>query len=338
MSFIWPAMLLCLLLMPLLVVLYVRMLRRRQRMASSFSTLGLMQNLARQQFRIRRHVPPLIFLIGLIILTGAMARPQMVIGLPKVRGTVILAFDVSGSMAAKDIEPTRMEAAKAAARAFVERQPVTVQIGIVAFSEGGLSVQVPTNDKQAIQAAINRLAPSRGTSLATGIGIALNAIALAEAREQTNYYSNRDVTPEPTQEPTPMPEGAFAPAVVVLFTDGENTVDPDPMEAVQAAIFRGVKIHTVGIGSPEGTTLEVEGFNVHTQLDEATLKTISMMTSGTYFNARTVEDLRAIYDAVGQQMIVKPEETEVTALVAGIGVLVILIGGALSLLWFSRLP
>ena len=283
----------------------------------------------------RRHIPPALSLIGLTLLCLAMARPQTVVSLPKVVGTVILAFDVSGSMAADDMKPTRMEAAKVAARAFVERQPPTVLIGVVSFSESGFSVQPPTNDQGEILAAINRLTPARGTSLASGISVALNTIANM-GREQTRYYTN--ATPTATPTPTPVPPGTHIPAVIVLLTDGENNVRPDPLEAAKTAADRGVRIHTIGIGSPTGATLKVEGFTVHTQLDEATLKQISDLTDGSYYNAQDEDQLKQIYENIGVQLVVKPEKTEVTSVLAGISLAVLLIGGLLSALWFSRLP
>ena len=164
----------------------------------------------------------------------------------------------------------------------------------------------------------------------------LKTIQDAMAGEQTNYYSNQ--TPDATPEPTPMPPGVFAPAAMVLLTDGENTVSPDPMIAVQSAIDRGVRIYTIGVGSPEGETLNVEGFSVHTQLDEPALKTISQLTSAEFFNARSEEDLRKIYDALGSQFVVKPESTEITFAFAGLGLLSLLAGAALSLWWFGRVP
>src|SRR5579863_7123793 len=169
MSFIWPVLLFALLLIPLLVMAYLRLYRKRQRIVAQFSNLWLKQGNGGQRLDVRRHIPPVFFLLSLIILIFALARPQAVISLPRVEGTVILAFDVSGSMAADDLKPTRMEAAKAAAQDFVQRQPPTVQIGVVAFSDNGLSVQVPTTDQGAVLAAINRLTPQRGTSLANGI-------------------------------------------------------------------------------------------------------------------------------------------------------------------------
>src|SRR5512136_1447270 len=177
MSFIWPVMFVLLLLIPLCVVLYIRMQRRRQRLAASYASFGLGQQAAGRRPGARRHIPIIVFLIGLTILIVALARPQTVVSLPRIEGTVILAFDVSDSMAADDLKPTRLEAAKVAARDFVDKQPLTVQIGVVAFSDSAFSVQAPTYDRTAIMAAINRLVPTRGTSLATGILTSLNTIA-----------------------------------------------------------------------------------------------------------------------------------------------------------------
>ena len=273
----------------------------------------------------------------------ALARPQTVVSLPRVEGTVILAFDVSGSMAADDLKPTRMEAAKAAARDFVQRQPRSVLIGVVAFSDSGFSVQAPTNDQEAILATINRLTPERGTSLGNGILASLNTIAASseqgvsgETDGEPPHLSN--LTPMPTPTPTPVPEGTYTPAVIVLLSDGENTVAPDPLAAAQAAADRGVRIYTVGIGSAAGATLHINGFIIHSQLDEAMLQQISLLTDGAYYSAENEQDLRTIYENLDPQLVMKPEKMEVTSIFAGAGLLVLLIGGAFSLLWFSRLP
>ena len=335
MSFIWPTMLLLLALVPLCVGLYVLLQRRRRRLAANYGVFGLAQEAAGRRLGSRRHIPPAIFLAGLTLLMLALARPETVVNLPRVEGTVILAFDVSGSMAADDLEPTRMEAAKAAARDFVLQQPPTVLIGVVTFSDSGFAVQAPTNDQEAILAAINRMTPELGTSLASGILSSLNAIA-ADAEQGPRLYS--DLTPAPTPTPTPVPEGTYRPAVIVMLTDGENTSSPDPLEAAQAAADLGVRIHTVGVGSAAGTTLEVEGFSVHTQLDEALLQQISRLTDGTYYNAENEEDLHAIYENLDPQLVIKPEKMEVTSIFAGASILVLLMGGTFSLLWFGRLP
>jgi Ca-activated chloride channel family protein len=295
-----------------------------------------MQEASGRRVGSRRHIPPLFFLIGLTLLLLALARPQTVVNLPRVEGNIILAFDVSGSMAADDLKPTRMEAAKTAALEFIKHQPPSVLIGVIAFSDSGFMVQAPTTDQEAIVATINRLTPERGTSLGNGILASLNTLAAAEAEEAPRLYTN--LTPAPTASPTPVPEGVYTPAVIILLTDGENNETPDPLEAAQVAVDRGVRIYTIGIGSAAGTTLTVEGFTVHTQLDEALLQQISQLTDGVYYNAENEEELREIYENIEPQLVIKAEEMEVTSLFAGASILVLLIGGAFSLLWFSRLP
>ena len=335
MTFIWPALLLLLGLVPLFITLYVVLQRRRKQISASYGLFGLAQGGSRAEPGIRRHIPPVIFLAGFTILMIALARPQTVVSLPRIEGTVILAFDVSGSMAADDLKPTRMDAAKVAAQDFIKRQPPAVQMGVVAFSDSGFSVQVPTNDRDLVLAAIDRLTPQRGTSLARGIQASLNTIS-AGSGQPVRRLSN--ITPTPTPTPTPVPQGTFTPAVIVMLTDGENNESPDPLAAAQTAADRGVRIYTVGIGSPAGTTLHINGITVHTQLFEEPLQQISQLTGGVYYNATTEQDLRSIYDNLDPQLVIKPEKTEVTSLFAGVSILVLLIGGTFSLLWFSRLP
>ena len=335
MSFIWPTMLVLLLLIPLLVLFYVRLQQRRRRVSASYGSFGFTQSSVGRGPGIRRHIPPVLFIIGLSILMIALARPQTVVSLPKQEGTIILAFDVSGSMAADDLKPTRMEAAKVAARDFIERQPGSVQIGVVAFSDSGFTVQAPTNDQDIILASINRLTPQRGTSVGSGILTSLNTIFRGNG-QPANLYSN--ITPSPTPTPTPVPQGTYTNAAIVLLTDGENNERPDPLAVAQTSADRGVRIYTIGIGSPGGTTLHINGFTVHTQLDEAQLRQISQITGGTYFNAESAQDLLAIYDNLDTKLVIKPEKTEVTSIFAGASILVLLIGGLFSLLWFSRLP
>jgi Ca-activated chloride channel family protein len=229
-----------------------------------------------------------------------------------------------------------MEAAKAAARSFVERQPTSIRIGVVAFSDTGFSIQVPTADESLVLAAINRLAPERGTSIARGIQSSLTTIAAADEDPTAGYYTNR--SPEPTPDATPVPKGTYAAAAIVLLTDGENNQQPDPILAAQAAADRGVRIYTVGIGSAAGTTLEVDGFKVHTQLDEATLRQISDTTGGAFYAADNAGALASIYDTIDTRLVVRAEAMEVTSLFAGAGILVLLVGGVTSLVWLGRLP
>lgn len=335
MSFLWPTLLFSLAAIPVLVLLYLSMQRRRKRFALKFGNLGMVRDAGGRSPGLRRHIPALLFLAGLTILMLAMARPQSVVSLPTVEGSVILAFDVSGSMAAEDLKPTRMEAAKAAAREFVNQQPASVQIGVVAFSDGGFTVQTHTDDRQAILDTIDRLTPTRGTSLAHGILASLNAIDAYQAGDAMIYGSMLTPT-SPT--PTAVPPGTFNPAVIVLLTDGENTSPPEPLTAALEAARRGVRIYTIGVGSPSGIDLQVEDFIVHTQLDEPSLKQIAAVTGGAYYNAQNEDELLAIYNQIKPQWTVKTEKTEITSLFAGASIFVLLIAAAISLLWFSRLP
>jgi Ca-activated chloride channel family protein len=335
MSFIWPIMLVALLLVPLGIVLYMRQQRRRRSAAVAFGSMGLAAAAMARRPGARRHIPPALFLLGLAVLLFALARPQMAVSLPRQEGTALLVFDVSGSMSATDLQPTRMEAAKVAARSFVERQPRSVRIGVVAFSDSGLAVQAPTNDQDAVLAAIDRLAPQRGTSLGQGILASLNVLQ-ADAAPPRRIYSNLQPTPAPS--PTPVPEGTYSSAVMVLLTDGENNASPDPLAAAQVAADQGVRIYTVGIGSATGTTLHVNGFTVHTQLDERLLQGIAQLTDGAYFSAASGQDLQDIYQNINLQFVIKPEDMEVTSLFAGVGIVALLIGAVFSMLWFSRVP
>ena len=335
MSFIWTPLLWSLILIPLLVMLYLWMQRRRAQIALRYGSLGLVQQASGRGVGVRRHIPAILFLLGLTVLFLALARPQMVIGLPKVEGIVILAFDVSGSMAAEDFEPNRLEAAKAVAIDFVSRQPSTVKVGVVAFSESGLSVQIPSSDQTAIIDAIERLKPQRGTSLANGIVASLNTIANLTGQEPIVGFEGADVAPPLNATPE---VSADQSSVIVLFTDGENNMNPDPVEAALLAAERGVRIHTIAVGSPEGTELTVNGFTVFTQVDEAALQQISEITQGIYYNAQDEEDLREVYESIEPRLKIEEEAQEVTAVFAGVSILILLIGGLLSLLWFSRVP
>ena len=350
MTFIWPYMLVSLVLVPVLVIVYLNILRgrtarQRNAFAAQFRGLGASQIAAARQPGARRHIPPALFLVGVTLLLVALARPQTTVSLPRVEGTVILAFDVSGSMAADDLKPTRMDAAKAAAADFVRRQPATVQVGVVGFSDSGFMVQAPSNNQDEVLAAIDRLAPQRGTSVGHGIDASLNAIAQSLAPRRTEGQAVPGEpgslslnTPAPTLAPTPVPRGVYTSAVIILLTDGDNNEAPDPLQSAQAAIDRGVRIYTVGIGTTQGTTVHVNGFSVHTALDEGLLQQIAQSTDGVYYNATSAQELRSIYDNLNPQLIVKPQQMEVTALFSGASILVMLAGGILSLVWFNRLP
>ncbi len=335
MSFIWPFMLATLALLPLGLLVYVVSQRRRAQTVARYGSFGLVQTASGAGLGWRRNVPVLFFFLGLFALFFALSRPQAVVSLPRVEGTVMLVFDVSGSMAATDFEPTRMEAAKAAATAFVLEQPTTVRIGVVAFSDSGLAVQAPTDDQASVLAAINRLAPNRGTAVGSGLAIALETIFASNAQAALQYSN---LTPQPAATPTPVPAGTYAPAVVVLLSDGENNARPDPLEVAAAARDRGVRIYAIGVGSPTGVNLEVNGFTVFTQLNEALLRQTAELTDGAYFNAADEAELQSIYSNLQPQLVIRDEPLEITALLAGLGIALLLVGGGFSLWWFGRMP
>ena len=329
MSFIWPFMLATLFFVPVLIGLYLRVLQQRKQSAADLGPLGEVQDSSGSSLGLRRHGPPVFFLIGLALLLFGLSRPEMFVNLPRTEGTVILAFDVSGSMTADDLDPTRIEAAKSAARTFVENQPNTIMIGVVAFSNGGLIVQQPTNDQATLLSTIDRLTPQGGTSLGHGIFTSLNAIAgEALAIEEASL---EDGVPALKLDNS-------SSAVIILLTDGENTNNPNPLDIAQLAAESGVRIYPVGIGSPEGTVIEVDGFNILTQLNEPMLEEIANLTNGTYYFAEDEQKLLEIYGNIDLQLTVEGEKSEITSIVAGISLVFIFLGGALSMVWFGRLP
>jgi len=333
MSFIWPSMLFSLLLIPLIGVIYYWINKRRQRVVATYGGFGQVQGARGRTPGIRRHIPMVLFLIGLTLLMVSLARPRTEISLPRQEGTVILVFDVSGSMAANDVEPSRLDVAKVAAIDFVQRQPTSVQIGVVAFSDGGLAVQMPTNDEEVILASIERLRPQLGTSLGQGILSALDVIG--KSSEGTSHPAL-----ESTQAPIspPVEESTRTNTAILLLSDGENNAPPEPLEAAQVAAERGVRIYTIGVGSTTGTTLEVNGFNIHTQLYEEPLREISQVTEGAYYYAGSEQDLQTIYENLIPQWIIKPEKMEITSILAGASIFLLLFGGMVSMLWFNRIP
>jgi Ca-activated chloride channel homolog len=328
MSFIWPAMLVLLLAAPLLVVAYVRLLRRRARRAAELAAEGFVPTASARRFRRLRHVPFALFLAAIILLLVGFARPEMSLSIPRREGTVILAFDASNSMRATDLEPSRMDAAKAAARRFTEKQPKTVEIGVVAFSDGGLVIQQPTNAKADVLAAIDRLSPLGATSLGQGIFTSLSAITgksiVVDPDALAVGVDNLDI-------------GYFGSAVIVLLSDGENTSNPDPLDVAKLASVAGVRIYPIGIGSPDGTVVNIDGFSVATALDEPLLTEIASVTDGTYFHAQDASSLAKIYDKIDPKLTFEAKKTEVTGIVTGLSTLLLLAGGALSLMWFGRL-
>ena len=337
MTFLWANLLWLLFLLPILIIAYVLLQYRSRKYAKKYSNLSLMKVATGQGPGFRRHVPPALFFISIAIMILALARPAAVVKLPSMEGTVILAMDVSGSMRADDLKPSRMDAAKEAATTFVNKQPSNVRIGVVAFSDVASVVQAPTTDKQAVLAAINRLSPQRGTAIGTGIRTSLDAI-FNTSGTSTPATPSAHVDPnQPTPVPNPVAAGSYDAAFIVLLTDGQNNVGPKPTDIISEAADRGVKIYTVGIGSVEGTVLDLDGFSVKVGLDEATLTTVAEETKGKYFQASNTEDLLQIYKNLGTQVVFKTEKVEITAGFTALAALILIASGLISLMWFSRL-
>jgi Ca-activated chloride channel family protein len=275
---------------------------------------------------LRRHLPPLLFLAALIVLLLGAARPQATVPVPRASGTVILAFDVSNSMAAKDIAPTRLAAAQSAAIGFVQAQPDTVDIGVVAFDQGALTTQLPTDDHEGTIAAINRLRVAGGTSLGQAILASLTAIVGKTA-----------TIPDPSSEAPPEDLGYWPSATIVLLSDGEDTGGPDAVAAAELAAAAGVHIETIGVGTVQGTTIEVDGFQVATALNEELLSQVAETTTGSYHRAEDAEALGAIYRTLDLRITTKDELLELTGVAVGIAVLLLTIGGLLMINWFGRI-
>ena len=346
MTFIWPTALLLLVVVAGLGVLYVLAQRRRNRYALRYANLSLVREAIGKGPGWRRHVPPALFIVALAFMAIAVARPQAVVAVPSQEGTVILAIDVSGSMLAEDMRPNRMEAAKAAARLFVEKQSESVKIGVVSFSGDASIVQSPTTDKTLVIAAINRLRAQRATAIGRAILVSLDAINESMGSEEDLPSSILQQQGQPGAPATPRPsatvpsylQGQHSSASIVLMSDGQNNQFPAPLDIVDQAVSRGVRVYTIGLGSAGGAVVRLQGRAVRTALDEATLKKIAEVTEAEYFNANTEADLRAVYENLTTQLVIRNEKTELTAYATLAAAIFAVFAGAFSLLWFNRLP
>ncbi len=337
MEFFWPGLLALLLIVPLLVAAYVWALRRRARYALRYSSLLLVKDALGKRPGLRRHIPPLFFLLGTTMMLVALARPYAVVTLPKQAATVVLAIDVSGSMRANDLKPSRLEAAKTAARTFISRQSPDTRIGVVSFSSTAALVQPPTTDHDAALAAINRLTLERRTAIGDGILASIDAIF---EKPGTGLSTADNIEPPaPTPTPTRVPEGFHVPAIIILLTDGRSNTGMSPLDAAQTAADRGVRVFTIGAGTPEGATIGGRnGFRFRAELDERTLKQVAEITDAEYFSATDENALVNIYKNLNTEVIISTERMEITVGFTAGAMLLLLIGGMLSLFWFNRLP
>jgi Ca-activated chloride channel homolog len=361
-SLAWPWGLLAFAILPLVVLAYLRLAKARANRVAELAAKGFVANAASVHNRKRRHIPFLFSLAAITLLLASISRPQANVRVPNREGTVILAFDTSNSMRADDLKPTRMEVAKLAAERFVAKQPKSIQIGIVAFSDGGIITQKPTSERAEILAAIKRLKPQGGTSLGQGLFSSLSAINGKPIELPQGVDPNADsdlalsdteaALPDKAPDLTPtgpisnglgnvdidsIKIGYFGNAAIVLLSDGENTARPNPVDIAELASVAGVKIYPVGIGKPEGTVIEVDGFQVATALDEEGLKEVATKSGGTYFAAPDEASLVGVYEKIDLKWTSKSKKTELTSPLATASIGLLGIGALLSLKWFGRL-
>jgi Ca-activated chloride channel family protein len=335
-----------LLLVPPIVIAYVVLLGRKKKAAMRYASLGLIRDALSAGQRFRRHVPPLLFLVALVLMLVAIARPSAVVTLPSQHETVILAMDVSGSMRATDVKPSRIVAAQEAARAFVAEQPKSTRIGVVSFAATASVVQSPTHSREDILAAIDRFQLQRGTAVGSGILVSLKMI-FPEIEFDLRSFNPRPrdtrsapldpARPPDKAAPKPVAPGSYASAAIILLTDGQTTTGPDPLESARIAAERGVPVYTVGIGTQGGEILGAEGWSMRVRLDEESLKTIANVTRAEYFYAGTAGDLQKVYKNLNTKLFFEQKESEITALFAAAAAVIALVSGLLSLLWFNRI-
>ena len=346
MTFLWPEMLWLLLTVPALVGGYFYILRRKRESALRYASLSMVKEAMGTGQKLRRHIPPLLFLIALIAMIVAIARPAAVVTLPSQHRTIILAMDVSGSMRATDVQPNRITASQTAAKAFVADQPANVRIGVVSFAGTASVVQAPTQNREDIIAAIDRFQLQRATAIGSGIIVSLATIFPEAGIDVSSLIYGRngprgvplDQAGKADKPPfKPVPPGSYASAAIILLTDGQRTTGPDSIEAAQMAADRGVRIFTVGFGTKSGETIGFEGWSMRVRLDEETLKTIASMTRGEYFYAGSATDLKKVYETLNSRFLLEKKDMEISSLFAAAAAAAALVSAILSLLWFNRI-
>jgi len=347
MVFLWPGFLFLLLLIPLLILAYIWILRRRRRFTVRYSSLALVRAALPEHSRWRRHVPFALFLLALGSLAIGVSRPVFILSVPTDQTTIILAIDVSGSMRSRDIPPSRLQAAEAAAMAFIQHQKASTQIGLVAFSGFGELIQPPTTDQEALQTALESLTVGRRTAVGAGILTSIDAIAQVD----------RNVPPSqsdanPGIQVTPVPPGDYAPDIIVLLTDGVSNAGPDPIGAAQQATDRGVRVYTIGFGTANGFIPFAGtdpfgnsggggffgnsgggGFGFRTGIDDVALKQIASMTGGSYHPAASADELEKVFNSLPTYLITKHEISEISVAFAALGALLAVLAVGLSLAW-----
>ena len=354
MTFLAPLLLLGLLLVPVLVGLYAWAQRRRSRYAVRFTNLDLLANIAPRRPAWRRHVPPVFYLAAVAALVLGLARPTMVVAVPREDATVVLAMDVSGSMMATDVAPSRLAAAREAARSFIDQLPEGVRVGIVAFASRPVTLVQPTTDRAQLDAALDGLRALDGTAMGDAL---MQVLDLAEviqaggaAAGATGDTSTADgATPSPSTDPSVAPDSAVdqptgEPVVAaILLSDGANSVgETEPLAAAERGASMGVPIYTIALGTAEGQ-VQVEDETgqpvvIDVPPDRTTLAQIAEVTGATAFDAPTADDLSAVYENLQSRVGFTNEEQEITSWFAAVALVLVVVAAGLSAVWFGRLP
>jgi Ca-activated chloride channel family protein len=324
MTFEWPLLLWSLVLVPVLLLVYVLAQRRRRAFAVRFTNLALLKEVVGRRPGLRRHIPPLLFLLGIGALLISLARPSAVVAVPRDEASVMLVIDVSGSMTASDLRPSRMEAARQAARSFVEALPANTKVGMVSFSTRARLEAPLTRDHAAVLSAIPGLNAEGGTAIGDGLGLALDVLRRGGADGTTASSGGSGAN------------ASEAPGTVVLLSDGASSAGQPPEQAARRANEAGVVVHAVGVGQ-RNSGARVNG-RTPTELDERTLQEIARTTGGEYFYAAESGDLQRIYASIGSRVTWNEEKTEVTALMSALGTFLLVSAGLFSLRWLNGLP
>ena len=346
MTFIWPHLLWLLLALPLLVALYAWLLRRKKKLALRFASLSIVREAMGTGPSVRRHIPPMLFLLAIAAMLLAAARPFAVVTLPMQQETIMLAMDVSGSMRATDVLPSRIVAAQNAAKAFLADLPRGVKVGIVAFAGSAQVAQIPTLNREDLVSAIDRFQLQRGTAIGNGLVLSLATLfpdagidlaSMAYGRERTRGVSIDQPAKEDKKSFVPVAPGSYTSGAIILLTDGQRTTGVDSLEAAKMAADRGVRVYTVGVGTVTGETIGFEGWSMRVKLDEETLKAIAAKTQADYFYAGTAADLKKVYETLSSRLTVEKKETEISGLLALAAAVLAVISASLSMLWFNRI-
>jgi Ca-activated chloride channel homolog len=318
----------CFLLLPVVVAGYVRSRRRRSRRSAALATVGLATSGLGRRRGWRAHLPFAIFLAALALLVVAFARPMATIKTPRREATVILAIDVSNSMAASDVKPSRFGAAKVAASAFVNEQASSVKIGVVAFGPSAVIVQPPTFSHADVLGAIKHLSLGGGTSLGAGILTSLDAIS-----GKTLKVNMTSLGEDNSGE---VNIGYYGGATIVLFSDGEDTSQIDPVTIARLASTAGVRIQTIGLGTAAGTTVKIDGFTVATALDSQTLQSVAAVTNGSYHEVNNRAALADVSKTINLHFAFFTQYTEISAIFVAAAALLLVGGALISVAWFGR--